>query len=136
MMISTKGRYALRILAELAALPNGEYASLKDISENQKISMKYLEAITSTLVKANFVKSRRGRTGGYQLSKSADEYSLLSVLKLTEGSISPVSCIDHDEIICGRDEHCIAYPLWVKLNCVLEDYLAKITLTDLLNGNL
>ncbi len=136
MMISTKGRYALRILSELAEVPDGEFASIKDISDNQTISMKYLEAITSTLLKAGFVESRRGRSGGYRLSRPASEYTLLSVLKLTEGSISPVGCIDHEEIICGRNEHCIAYPLWIKLNSVLETYLGSVTLEDLVHGTL
>ena len=136
MMISTRGRYALRILSELAVLPEGKYASIKDISDNQNISMKYLEAITSTLLKAGYVESRRGRSGGYALSRPASEYTLLSILKLTEGSISPVVCIDHEEIICGRNEHCIAYPLWIRLNEVLESYLGGVTLDDLVHGTL
>ena len=136
MMISTKGRYALRILCELALLKDGEFASVKDISENQQISLKYLEAITSVLLKADFVESRRGRTGGYRLSRPAKDYTLLSIFKLTEGSMSPVNCLDHDEVICGRSEHCIGYPLWVKLNDVLESYLGSVTLADLASGNL
>lgn len=136
MMISTKGRYALRILADLAKLNDGEYASVKDIADAQGISLKYLEAITATLLKADFVESRRGRTGGYRLSKPAEEYSLLSVLKLTEGSISPASCLDHEEIICGRGEHCLAYPLWNKMSEIMENYLRSVSLADLLNGKL
>ncbi|MCI9448793.1 MAG: Rrf2 family transcriptional regulator [Clostridiales bacterium] len=136
MMISTKGRYALRILSDLAQLSPGEYASVKDISDSQQISQKYLESITSVLLKANFVESRRGRTGGYRLTRPASEYTLLSVLKLTEGSISPVSCIDHEEVLCGRDEHCIAYPLWLKLDSILENYLGSVSVEDLVNGTL
>lgn len=136
MMISTKGRYALRILADLAKIPSNEFASVKDIAENQGISLKYLEAITSILLKAEFVESRRGRSGGYRLSKPASDYTLLSILKLTEGTLSPASCLDHEEIICGRSEHCLAYPLWVKMAGVLEDYLESVTLDDLLNGKI
>lgn len=136
MMISTKGRYALRILADLALLPEGEFASVKDIADNQGISLKYLEAITSILLKSEFVESKRGRSGGYRLTGRPENYSLLSILKLTEGSISPASCLDHDEIICGRDSHCLAYPLWKKMSEVMENYLSSVTLADLLNNNL
>lgn len=136
MMISTKGRYALRLLSELASLPKDEYASLKDISDSETISMKYLEAIIAVLLKAGFVESRRGRAGGYRLAAPASEYDLLSIFKLTEGSISPVGCIDYDDVLCGRDVHCVAYPLWIKLNEILEDYLGSVTLADLLDGKL
>ena len=136
MMISTKGRYALRILADLATLNDGEFASVKDIADAQGISLKYLEAITSVLLKAELVESRRGRSGGYRLSKPASEYTLLSIFKLTEGSISPVNCLDHDEVICGRSEHCLGYPLWTKLSEVLETYLKSVTLKDLLEGKI
>ncbi len=136
MMISTKGRYALRILADLAKLKDGEFASVKDIADAQGISLKYLEAITATLLKAEFVESRRGRTGGYRLTKKPGEYTLLSVLKLTEGSISPTSCLDHEEVICGRESHCLAYPLWVKISEVVEGYLGGVTLEDLINNSL
>lgn len=136
MMISTKGRYALRILADLAKVSEGEYASVKEIADNQGISLKYLEAITAILLKAEFVESKRGRSGGYKLTRPASSYSLLSILKLTEGSLSPASCLDHEEIICGRSEHCIAYPLWLKMASVLEDYLENVTLDDLLKGKI
>ncbi len=136
MMVSTKGRYALRILADLARIPEGEFASVKDIADNQGISLKYLEAITSILLKAEFVESRRGRNGGYKLSKRPADYSLFSIFELTEGSISPVACLDHDNVICGRDSHCLAYPLWVKMSEVLENYLKNVTLADLIDGNL
>ena len=136
MMISTKGRYALRILADLASLNDGEYGSVKDIADAQGISLKYLEAITSILLKAEMVESRRGRSGGYKLSRPAHKYTLLEILNLTEGSISPASCLDHEEIICGRSEHCLAYPLWQKMSALLDEYLSNITLADLLAGNI
>lgn len=136
MMISTKGRYALRILCELAQLKDDEFASVKDIADNQQISLKYLESITSLLLKADFVESRRGRAGGYKLSRPASEYTLLSIFKLTEGTMSPVNCLDHTEVICGRSEHCIGYPLWQKLSEVLENYLSSVTIADLVSGNI
>ena len=135
MMISTKGRYALRILSDLATLPEGEFTSVKDIADAQGISLKYLEAITAILLKAEVVESRRGRSGGYRLTKNPSEYSLLELLKLTEGSISPTSCLDHEEVICGREEHCLAYPLWQKISRIVEDYLESVTLEDLVKGN-
>ena len=135
MMISTKGRYALRILSDLATLPEGEFTSVKDIADAQGISLKYLEAITAILLKAEVVESRRGRSGGYRLTKKPSEYSLLELLKLTEGSISPTSCLDHEEVICGREEHCLAYPLWQKISRIVEDYLESVTLEDLVKGN-
>ena len=135
MMISTKGRYALRILSDLATLPEDEFASVKDIADSQGISLKYLEAITAILLKAEVVESRRGRSGGYRLTKKPSEYSLLALLKLTEGSISPTSCLDHEEVICGSDTHCLAYPLWQKISGIVEDYLASVTLEDLVKGN-
>ena len=136
MMISTKGQYALRILSELFMLGDDEYISLKDISDREGISMKYLEAITAVLLKNDFVKSKRGRDGGYRLSRNPDEYSLLEILKLIEGGISPVNCLNYEHVKCGREVHCSSYPLWVKLNEVMENYLGSVTLADLVNGTL
>ncbi len=136
MMISTKGRYALRILAELSSLSDGEYASVNDISSNQKISLKYLEAIMAILLKNKLVESRRGRVGGYRLAKAPEEYNLLTIFRLAEGTISPAECLDHDGVLCGRSEHCIGYPLWTKMNEVLENDLSGVTLLDVVNGNL
>lgn len=136
MMISTKGRYALRILSDLAGVPEGEFASLKDVSEDQNISRKYLETIIASLLSEGLVESRRGRAGGYRLTKKPEEYSIYSILIFAEGTIAPVSCLEHDEILCGRSEHCIAYPLWVKLDSLINGYLKKITLKDLIEQNL
>lgn len=136
MLISTRGRYALRILSELSPLGNGEYMSLKDISDKEGISMKYLEAITAVLLKEGFVKSRRGRDGGYRLAREPQDYTLLEILTLIEGGISPVSCLDHDRVKCGREEHCPSYPLWVKLDEVVKNYLGSVTLGDLVDGTL
>lgn len=136
MMISTKGRYALRILYDLAKMDKDEFASVKDISDVQQISLKYLESITAALYKAGFVESRRGRSGGYRLSKSPTEITLYDIFEVMEGSVSVVSCLDHEGILCGRSEHCAGYPLWGKLQEIIDDYLTKVTLDDLVKGNL
>jgi len=135
MMVSTKGRYALRILVDLAKMDNGEFASVKDISDNQRISLKYLESITAGLYRAGFVESRRGRNGGYKLAKSPAEITLNDIFSAMEGSTSAVACLDHDGVLCGREEHCAGYPLWVKLQDIIDNYLKGITLDDVLKGN-
>ena len=136
MMISTKGRYALRILYDLAKMENGEFASVKDISDNQQISLKYLESITASLYRAGFVESRRGRSGGYRLAKKASDITLYDIFEAMEGSVSAVACLDHDDVICGRSEHCAGYPLWKKMQGVIDGYLISVTLEDLVNGNI
>lgn len=136
MMISTKGRYALRILYDLAKMEPGEFASVKDISDNQQISLKYLESITASLYRAGFVESRRGRSGGYRLAKKPSEITLYAIFEAMEGTVSAVACLDHDDIICGRSEHCVGYPLWKKMQDVIDSYLLGVTLEDLVNGNI
>ena len=136
MIISTKGRYALRILADLARMDNGEYASVKYISETQQISLKYLESITAALFHAGFVESRRGRSGGYRLAKHPSEITLHSIFSAMEGTVSVASCLDHDEVLCGRSEHCEGYPLWKKMQEIMTSYLMSVTLEDLINGKI
>ncbi len=134
MMISTKGRYALRVLCELATVYADGYASLKDIADSQHISVKYLESITAELYRAGLVESRRGRCGGYRLASSPSEISIYSVFKAVEGTVSAVACLDHDNILCGREEHCVGYPLWLSLQKVIDDYLSTVTLDDVIRG--
>jgi len=136
MIISTKGRYALRILADLARMDHDKYASVKDISESQQISLKYLESITASLFHAGFVESRRGRSGGYKLAKHPSEITLHAIVASMEGSVSVVSCLDHEEVLCGRSEHCAGYPLWQKLQNIIDSYLMSVTLEDLINGTI
>ena len=132
MKISTKGRYALRIMVELAQHDQNEYLSLKVISERQEISMKYLEMIVAILNKAGFVISLRGKDGGYKLAKPANEYIVGSVLKITEGSLSPVSCLDYEINPCRRADRCVTLPLWEKLDRLIDDYLENVTIEDLI----
>ena len=136
MMISTKGRYALRILYDLAKMESGEFASVKDISDNQQISLKYLESITASLYRAGFVESRRGRSGGYRLAKKPSEITLYAIFEAMEGTVSAVASLDHDDIICGRSELWAGYPLWKKMQDVIDSYLLGVTLEDLVNGNI
>lgn len=131
MMISTKGRYALRVMLDLAQQPAGEYISLKSISQRQAVSMKYMEAIVATLNKAGMVESLRGKKGGYRLTRSADEYTIGEILKLTEGSLAPVTCLECENP-CQRAESCITRPMWLELDKLIDDYLESKTLADLL----
>ena len=107
MKISTKGRYALRLMIDLAMNSNGKPVSLKDVAQRQEISDKYLEQIISILHKAGYVRSVRGAQGGYLLRKEPEEYTVGMILRLTEGSLAPVSCIEDDEIVCDRADACV-----------------------------
>ena len=111
MFISTKGRYALRIMIELAVRNSDCYIPLRELTESQGISVKYLEAIISVLVKANFVDGLRGKGGGYRLSRNPEEYTVGSILKLTEGSLAPVSCLECDVNTCERADICPTLPM-------------------------
>ena len=132
MMISTKGRYALRIMLDLSQHIDDGYISLSRISERQKISVKYLEAIVAMLNKAGMVESLRGKEGGYKLTKKPEEYTIASIIKLTEGSIAPVSCLEGETNSCEHAYHCLTLPMWVKLEGIIDEYLKSVTLKDLL----
>ncbi|MEG0035835.1 MAG: RrF2 family transcriptional regulator [Oscillospiraceae bacterium] len=134
MRISTKGRYALRVIIDLAQHSKEGYISIKTISERQEVSMKYLEAIVASLHKAGLVQSQRGKEGGYMLTKPADEYTVGAIIRATEGSISPVSCLDPDEAACERAEACITLPMWQKLDDLVNNFLDNTTIADLING--
>ena len=133
-MISTKGRYALRVMIDLARNSERGYISLKEISERQQISMKYLEAIVAVLNKAGFLQSLRGKDGGYKLSRPVEEYTVGQVLKLTEGSLAPVACLEGCDTVCTCSDGCITLPLWQKLDGIIDGYLEGVTLKDLLEG--
>mgnify|MGYP000415125827 CR=1 FL=1 len=131
MRISTKGRYALRLMLDLALNNTGEPISLKDIARRQEISDKYLEQIISVLNKAKYVKSIRGAQGGYILTKRPEEYTVGMILRLTEGSLAPVSCLAQGAASCPRMSSCRTYDMWKGLDDLIEDYFGKITLADL-----
>ena len=134
MKISTKGRYALRMLLDLAEHQNDGFIALKDIAQRQGISKKYLEQIIPVLNRSDVLNANRGYQGGYKLAKSPDKYTVGDILRLTEGSIAPVACLDHEPVDCPRREDCITLPLWKGLNKVITDYLDSVTLQDLLDN--
>lgn len=134
-MISTKGRYALRIMTDLAEHIGDGYISLKDIADRQEISLKYLEAIISLLSKSNLVDSLRGKNGGYRLSRSPEKYTLREILEVTEGGIAPVNCAClNGEDGCKRVGFCPTQPVWQKLDKLICDYLDGVTLNALLKN--
>lgn len=133
MKISTKGRYALRMLLDLAEHTNCGYIALKDIAQRQNISKKYLEQIIPVFNKSDILKANRGAQGGYMLAKSPDKYTVGEILRLTEGSLSPVACLDHEPIECDRSGECPTLPVWQGLYSVINEYLDSITLQDILD---
>lgn len=133
MKISTKGRYALRMLLDLAEHKNDGYIALKDIAARQNISKKYLEQIVPILNRSDILNTNRGYQGGYKLAKAPEKYTVKDILALTEGSLSPVACLDHDPIECDRCNDCITLPVWKGLKKVINDYLENITLQDILD---
>ena len=136
MVVSSKGRYALRVMVELAAAPEGEYLPLARISEEQGISEKYLEAIFAPLAKAGFVEGQRGKNGGYRLTKAPQDYTVGSILRLTEKTLAPVACMAPDAPACGRAGVCTTRALWHELDKLIADYLGSVTLQDLAEGRL
>ncbi|NLW65165.1 MAG: RrF2 family transcriptional regulator [Clostridiales bacterium] len=136
MMVSTKGRYALRVIIDLAQHKDEGYVSLKSISERQKISLKYLEMIAASLNRAGLVQSQRGKEGGYMLTKPAAEYTVGAVLRAAEGDLAPVSCLDCGENTCERADSCITLPMWQRLDGLINGYLDSVSIEDMLKGEL
>lgn len=133
MKISTKGRYALRLMIDLGLNNNGSPISLKDVAKRQEISDKYLEQIISVLNKAGFVRSVRGAQGGYMLRRNPVDYTVGDILRLTEGSLAPVSCVEDDEILCDRLDSCVTVTVWKKINDAINNVVDNITLQDLVD---
>ncbi len=133
MKISTKGRYALRMLVDLAEHRDDGFIALKDIAKRQNVSKKYLEQIVPIFNKSDILKANRGYQGGYMLAKLPKDYTVGQILRLTEGSLSPVSCVDQDPVECERSEDCVTLPIWRGLSKVINEYLDSITLQDILD---
>ena len=131
MLVSTKGRYALRVMLELAQRPADSYTPLPVIAERQSVSEKYLESIVVLLSRAGLVDGVRGKGGGYRLTRSPDQYTVAEILLLTEGSLAPVSCLTPGAPACERMANCRTYTMWKGLNDLIADYFGKITLADL-----
>ena len=132
MIVSTKGRYALRVMVCFARRGGGEYIPLKEIAEAEGISQKYLESIMTVLSKAGFVDAVHGKGGGYRLNREPRDYTIGSILKLTEGSLNVASCTTQGAAACSRSECCQALPMWEKLDRMIDDFFEGITLADLL----
>ena len=132
-MISTKGRYSIRILLDLAIHRNGEYIPMKDVAERQGISLKYIERILPVLKENGLIDSVHGNGGGYKLTREPDQYTLWEILRLTEGDLAPVACLEHEPIECERSGECPTLPVWQGLYRVICEYLDGITLQDILD---
>ena len=132
MIVSTKGRYALRVMLCFAQRGSEDYVPLKEIAEAEGISQKYLESIMTILSKAGFVDAVHGKGGGYRLNRKPEEYTVGSILKLTEGSLAAVSCTTQGPAACSRSTCCQTLPMWEKLEKMIDEFFEGITLADLL----
>lgn len=135
MKISTKGRYALRLLIDIAKNQDEGYVALKDIANRQNVSKKYLERIVAILNKGNVLSTNRGQQGGYRLAKSANEYTVGDILRLTEGSLAPVACLDGINVQCERADQCETLFVWQGLYEAINSYVDSITLQDIIDNN-
>lgn len=134
-MISTKARYALRVMIYLAEHQDAGYIPLKDIAARQEISEKYLEIIIKILVKGKMLKGLRGKGGGYILTREPSEYIVGDIIELTEGPLAPVACLQPDAEVCNRKDICVTLPLWEKYYTLVHDFFFHITLEDVINNN-
>ena len=134
-MISTKARYALRVMIDLAEHQDAGYIPLKDIAARQEISEKYLEIIIKILVKGKMLKGLRGKGGGYILTREPSEYIVGDIIELTEGPLAPVACLQPDAEVCNRKDICVTLPLWEKYYTLVHDFFFQITLEDVINNN-
>ena len=132
MIVSTKGRYALRVMLCLAQRDGDAYIPLKEIADAEEISQKYLESIMTILSKAGFLDAVHGKGGGYRLNRKPEEYTVGTILKLTEGSLAPVSCTTQGAAACSRSTCCQTLPMWERLEKLIDDFFEGITLADLL----
>lgn len=130
MKISTKGRYALRVMVDLARQTDDKPISLRAVAERQKVTLKYLESIIALLVRERLVSSSRGKSGGYRLSRAASQYTVYEILRASEGELEPVQCLTDHAAPCPLEQQCPTLPVWKGLNKVVEDYLKSITLED------
>ena len=132
MMVSTRGRYALRVMIDLAENANSGYIPMKAVAERQNISLKYLERILPVLAKNNMIEGVHGKGGGYRLTKQPADYRVGDILRLTEGDLAPVACLECDAKPCARTAECRTLPMWNRLNTVINEYLDSVTIADLM----
>ena len=134
MMISTRGRYALRVMIDLAEHSNGGYIPMKDVAARQEISLKYLERILPVLTKNELVEGIQGKGGGYRLTREPAAYPVGEILRLTEGDLAPVACLENGSTPCGRSIECRTIEMWSRLNQLINDFFDGITLADLMKA--
>lgn len=132
MMVSTRGRYALRVMIDLAEHMDGGYTAMKEVAQRQEISLKYLEKILPVLVSNKLIGGVHGKGGGYKLTRRPEEYTVGEVLRLTEGDLAPVACLDCSAQPCTRTADCRTRPMWDKLNGIINCYLDGVTIADLM----
>lgn len=133
MMISTKGRYALRVMIDIAENSDGQYITLKDIATRQNISEKYLESIISVLSKEYLLEGVRGKGGGYKLTREPEDYSVGEILRLVEGPLAPVACLKSTDVKCEKSDSCQTLPMWTKLDELVNGYLNSVSLASIIN---
>lgn len=135
-MISTRGRYALRVLLDLAENQKEGYIPMKDVANRQELSLKYIEKIMPVLSKNNYVEGVHGKGGGYRLAKAPKDYQVGDILRLAEGDLAPVACLECDAKPCERASECKTLPMWKEFHKMVNDYFDGITLADLMKNNL
>ena len=135
MIVSTRGRYALRVMIDIAEHSKGRYLAMKEVSERQEISLKYMEKIMPVLVAQNMVEGVHGKGGGYRLTRDPSAYSVGEILRLTEGDLAPVACLECNAEKCSRTADCRTLPMWNELNRRINDYLDSVTLADLMRNS-
>ena len=134
MMISSRGRYCLRVMIDLAEHQGEGYIPMKDVAKRQGISLKYMEKILPVLVKNDIVEGLQGKTGGYRLTRKPEEYTLGEILRLTEGSLAPVACLECGAAPCDRAGECRTLPVWTELDRRINEYLDSVTVANLLKS--
>jgi len=133
MIVSTRGRYALRVMIDIAENQENGYIPLKEMAERQNISQKYLEAIMTMLSKAGFVDAVHGKGGGYKLNRAAEDYKVSEILELTEGTLAPVACLEKGAEVCEKKNVCRTIGMWSKLDELISGYLSTVSIKDLMN---
>ena len=132
MLISSRGRYALRVMIDLAEHDDGAYIPMKEVARRQDISLKYLERILPILVSAKLVEGLHGKGGGYRLTRKPEDYRISEILRLTEGDLAPVACLECNAEKCKRTAECRTLPMWMELNRRVNEYLDSVTIADLM----
>ena len=135
MLVSTRGRYAIRVMIDLAEHMNGKYIPMKEIADRQDVSLKYMTKIMQALTKSGMLDGQHGKGGGYKLNRDPEEYRVGDILRLTEGTLAPVACIDETDCKCDRSFECRTRRMWNELDKLISEYLDGITIADLMEGN-